>query len=139
MCLSKSGYRSKFVGMTAASAQSRNPFKGGVRSRFAAVLAILAIFGMLGLATWHDAMSHSHQAGGVVMLDDDHHEPASDHKPDAADLMHVAAHAVMQTVDLPSPPLLTSAMAPVVLVWALGLAVPAPSLAPLSILRPPKG
>lgn len=107
--------------------------------RLSALLAILALFGMLALATWHDAMPHVHDGDHVVSLDTDHHDHAPSQLPDQADLMHMAAHVVLQTVVVPAPPVVTAVLAPVPANWTLGTAEGSRSIPPLSILRPPRG
>lgn len=107
--------------------------------RLSALLAILALVGMLALANWHDAMPHVHHADHVVSLEADHHEQAPSEKPDQADLMHMAAHVVLQTVVVPTPPVVTAVLPLVALNWILGTVAGSRSLAPLSILRPPRG
>lgn len=107
--------------------------------RLFALSAILALFGMLALATWHDAKPHVHDAGHVVSVDRDHHDHAPAEQPDTADLMHLAAHAVLQTIVVPAPPVVAVLMKPVAEIWTLASAKAARSLAPLAILRPPRG
>jgi len=107
--------------------------------RLSALLAILALFGMLALANWHDAMPHVHDGDHVVSLETDHHDHAPGQQPDQADLMHLAAHAVLQAIDLPAPPGVALLIVPVTETWMLGAAELARSIAPSSILRPPRG
>lgn len=107
--------------------------------RLSALLAILALFGMLALANWHDAMPHVHDGDHVVSLGTDHHEHAPGQQPDQADLMHMAAHVVLQTVVVPAPPVVTAVLAPVPANWTPGTAEGSRSIPPLSILRPPRG
>ncbi|MES2022861.1 MAG: hypothetical protein V4460_16325 [Pseudomonadota bacterium] len=107
--------------------------------RFSALLAILALFGMLALANWHDAMPHVHDGDHVVSLETDHHDRAPGQQPDQADLMHMAAHVVLQTVVVPAPPVVTGALAPALASWTLGTTEGSRSIAPVSILRPPRG
>ncbi|AUW60544.1 hypothetical protein C1T17_20175 (plasmid) [Sphingobium sp. SCG-1] len=139
ICLSIGVLPVRFATMTALSARSHVPVKGTLRMRLSALLAILALFGMLALANWHDAMPHDHDADHVVSLETDHHGRAPGEKPDQADLMHMAAHVVLQTVVVPAPPVVTAGLAPVALNWILGTVAGTRSLAPLSILRPPRG
>jgi hypothetical protein len=139
ICLSMCVLRVRLDGMTALSARSRVPVKGTLRLRLSALFAILALVGMLALANWHDAMPHVHDADHVVSLETDHHERAPDEKSDQADLMHMAAHVVLQTVVVPAPPVVTALLAPVLEGWVLGTVAGSRSLAPLSILRPPRG
>lgn len=125
--------------MTASSIRLRTSVGACVRMRLFALSAILALFGMLALATWHDAMPHVHDVGHVVSVDSDHHDHAPAEQPDTADLMHLAAHAVLQTIVVPAPPVVASLMKPVAEIWTLASAKATRSLAPLAILRPPRG
>ncbi|MDK8187391.1 MULTISPECIES: hypothetical protein [Sphingomonas] len=127
--------------MTALSALSRRPSRVGAPRRLSALIAMFAVVGMLVLATWHDALPHVHEAGHIVSvaLDDHEHDHAPSQQPDTADLMHLAAHAVLQTIDLPSPPVLAALMAPMAAAWARAPASGGHSLPPPSILRPPRG
>ena len=125
--------------MTASSIRLRTPVGACVRMRLFALSAILALFGMLALATWHDAMPHVHDAGHVVSVDRDHHDHAPAEQPDTADMMHLAAHAVLQTIVVPAPPVVAALVKPVAEIWAFASAKAARSLAPLAILRPPRG
>lgn len=106
--------------------------------RFSALLAILALFGMLALATWHDALPHVHDKDHPASVDI-HHAPTPDHQPDLADLMHVAAHAVLQTVVTPASPVVVMPILPAKSIWTLVRIEFGGSLAPSSILRPPRG
>ncbi|SDD26887.1 hypothetical protein SAMN05444678_11142 [Sphingomonas sp. YR710] len=123
--------------MTTLSTGSRPP-RESARMRFSALLAILALFGMLALATWHDAAPHVHDADHPASVDV-HHAPTPDHQPDLADLMHVAAHAVLHTVIPPTSPVIVMAIAPVTSGWMPAQTQFHGSLAPPSILRPPRG
>ena len=125
--------------MTASSVRLRASVRARARMRLFALSAILALFGMLALATWHDAMPHVHDAAHVVSVDQDHHDHAPAEQPDTADLMHLAAHAVLQTIDVPAQAVVASLLKPVAATWARAPAEAARSIAPSSILRPPRG
>src|SRR3546814_21135290 len=88
--------------MTASSVSLRASVRACACMRLFALSAILALFGMLALTTWHDAMPHVHDAAHVVSIDRDHHDQAPAEQPDTPDLMHLAAHAVLQTIPVPS-------------------------------------
>lgn len=124
--------------MTALSV-SRRPLAGSFVRRLAAVLALFAMVGMLGLATWHDGMPHVHSATHADTVDRDHHEHAPDSQPDMADLMHMAAHAVLQTVVVPPQPLLAGTMPVVAVRWIVAAPQSARSIRTAEILRPPRG
>jgi hypothetical protein len=53
--------------------------------------------------------------------------------------MHMAAHVVLQTIVVPPPPMVTTVLAPLSANWTPGTAKDSRSLAPLAILRPPRG
>tara|TARA_R110000868_G_scaffold31382_1_gene115177 strand:+ start:1832 stop:2245 length:414 start_codon:yes stop_codon:yes gene_type:complete len=125
--------------MTASSIRSRTSARVSARVRLFASFAILALFGMLALATWHDAKPHVHDAGYVVSVNGDHPEQAPAEKPDTADLMHLVAHAVLQTIDVPAPLVVAALMKPAAEIWTLASAKAAHSLDPSAILRPPRG
>lgn len=124
--------------MTALSI-SRRPQAGSFVRRLAAVLALFAMVGMLGLATWHNGIPHVHSAAHSASVDLDHHEHAPASQPDTADLMHMAAHAVLQTFDVPAQPKLAATMPPVPVRWAMASPQAADSIRPEAILRPPRG
>ncbi|MES2057217.1 MAG: hypothetical protein V4564_14885 [Pseudomonadota bacterium] len=124
--------------MTALSI-SRRPQAGSIFRRLAAILALLAMVGMLGLATWHDGMPHVHSATHSASVDLDHHEHAPASAPYMADLLHMAAHAVLQTVNVPAEPKLAEALPPVAVRWAMASSQAAGSIRPDTILRPPRG
>lgn len=125
--------------MTASSVRLRASVRACVRMRLFALSAILALFGMLALATWHDAIPHIHDAAHVISVDRDHHDHAPAEQPDTPDLMHLAAHAVLQTIDVPAQAVIVALLKPVTAIWARDPAEAARSIAPSSILRPPRG
>ncbi|WP_225010192.1 hypothetical protein [Novosphingobium percolationis] len=127
------------IDMTASSVRLRASVRACARMRLFALSAILAMFGMLALATWHDAMPHVHDVGHVVSVDRDHHDHVPAEQPDTPDLMHLAAHAVLQTIDVPAQAMVESLLKPVAAIWARAPAEAARSIAPSSILRPPRG
>lgn len=125
--------------MTASSIRLRTSVRAYGSMRLMALSALLALFGMLALATWHDAMPHVHDAGHVVTVDRDHPDHAPAEQPDTADLMHLAAHAVLQTIVVPAPPVVAALMKPDAEIWTIAAEKAARSVAPLAILRPPRG
>lgn len=127
------------IDMTASSVRLRASVRAYARMRLFALSAILALFGMLALAIWHDAMPHVHAVANVVSVDQDHHDHAPAEQPDTADLMHLAAHAVLQTIDVPAQAVVVALLKPVSGIWARAPAEAARSIAPSSILRPPRG
>ena len=79
------------------SISTRRFGSGGALGRVAALMALFAMIGVLALSTWHDGMPHSHAAVHATSVDRDHHEHAPSKTPDMADVLHMAAHAVIQT------------------------------------------
>src|SRR3546814_10299761 len=104
--------------MTASSVSLRASVRACACMRLFALSAILALFGMLALTTWHDAMPHVHDAAHVVSIDRDHHDQAPAEQPDTPDLMHLAAHAVLQTIDVPAQAVVVALLKPVTAIWA---------------------
>jgi hypothetical protein len=107
--------------------------------RFSALFAILALIGMVALAYWHDAMPHVHDIDHIVSIDPAQHEHAPRKTADSADLMHMAAHAVLQTIDVPAPPVLADMIVPIMAIWTFAPAETGRASTPQSILRPPQG
>ncbi|WP_298400482.1 hypothetical protein [Sphingobium sp.] len=112
----------------------------------------MALLSMLALATWHDALPHVDDVEHAHAVQVDHHEHASDHhqhasghhqhdsddQPDSADIMHVAAHAVFQTIALPGQPIIGAMLFAAITRWVLGPSVSFESVKPGSLLRPPR-
>ena len=111
---------------------------GSLWQRVAALLALCAMVGMLSLATWHDGMPHDHAPVHAASVDLDHHEHAPSNQPDPADIMHQAAQAVTQSVDVPSQPLLASTMLPVAIRWRVAPPGAGGAIRPQALLRPPR-
>jgi hypothetical protein len=105
----------------------------------AALLGLLAMIGLIGLATWHDGLPHSHAPVHAANIDTDHHDHAPSDQPDPSDVLHLAAHAVAQTVDLSSRPLVSLTLFTVSLRWTLVTTSLPVSASPFKILRPPRG
>lgn len=101
--------------------------------------AILALFGMVSLTTWHDVEGHVQGPDQVATTDRDHPDYTPVERPDTADLIHLAAHAVLQTIVVPSPLVVAAFMKPVSEIWTIAAAKAARPIAPLAILRPPRG
>lgn len=110
-------------------------------SRFqclAALLGLLAMVGVIGLATWHDGMPHSHAPVHAASVDADHHDHAPADQPDPSDALHLAAHAVAQTIDLSARLLIGVTLFTVTLRWALASSSLPVTARPFEILRPPR-
>jgi hypothetical protein len=103
-------------------------------------MLILAVVGMFALATWHEAKVHFHDADHVVTIDKNHHDAAPDTPDDNdnTDSMHLSVHAGLQFVVVPAPTILVAAIAPAISTWTLALSTLNRTLAPASILRPPR-
>ena len=125
--------------MTSLLASLRPSRKGGALARYPVLLAFLAVFGVLALTAWHEALPHVHGSDHAIEADRDHHDGAPDTMPDSPNPMHQAAHDAQQSTDLVVAPLLVTALEPVATAWAM----PPPALnrapPPQSILRPPQG
>lgn len=125
-----------------------------MRRRLTALCGILALFSMVTLATWHDALphmddvEHAHATGldHHARASGHHHEHASGHhshddKDDDAgssDIVHVAAHAVVQGVDVPAQPVVGMTQFAAVNLWDMAPAKHIDSVKPDSLLRPPR-
>jgi hypothetical protein len=119
-----------------------------------ALLGILALFSMVTLATWHDALphidnvEHSHATGfdHHARASDHHHEHASGHHSHddedddsgGSDIVHVAAHAVVQGVDVPAQPVVGVSQLAAANLWVMAPAKLIDSVKPDSLLRPPR-
>lgn len=124
--------------MTALSIRQRafaTPQQG---ARFFALLGVLALFGMIALATWHDALPHMHTPDHAVSVDLDHHDGSSPDENDIPDLIHIAAHVVIQTVDVPSQSILAAATVSSTMAWGMVRSNRIGSIKPESLLRPPR-
>ena len=112
-----------------------------VRLRLPVLAMLLALLGMVALTTWHDALAHVHDADHVAVIDlDGHvHDSRSDGQQDTDDPVHMAAHAATQSIVVPPQPVTPVAVALIAPLWASPPAVSGRSLAPPSILRPPRG
>ncbi len=106
--------------------------------RFSALLALLALVGMLALSYWHDAMPHVHDMDQVVHIDAAQHVHAPDTAPDNDDMMHIAAHVVLQTIAIPASPVLADFIVPRLAMWSVAPPETGRTASPLSILRPPQ-
>jgi hypothetical protein len=123
-----------------------------LRVRFVALFGILGLLSMMALATWHDSFPHvdivdSRYDTQVGYHDhgSDHHDRAnSDHshgvkdQPNGSDMIHVAAHAVVQGVDIPAQPVIAMMQVASVARWVMAPAGRIDSLKPDSLLRPPR-
>lgn len=106
------------------------------------LLALMALVGVSGLSTWHGAAAH--HDGAVATASDTHmHSSAplvrdAHRTADPDDMIHLAAHVVMQGLALPSavePAIYAAAIEPN---WSRVCADFVPGLQPASLLRPPR-
>ncbi|HEX7819457.1 MAG TPA: hypothetical protein VF463_02435 [Sphingobium sp.] len=131
--------------MTVSPARRNYILPGRKSMRFSALLAFLALIGMVALSYWHDAMPHVHDVdhlAGISQemgIDPVQHVHAPGHLPDSDDMMHIAAHVVLQTITIPASPILAEILVPRLTMWSLSPAETGRPSAPLSILRPPQG
>jgi len=109
-----------------------------VRGRpMALLLMMLALVGMVVLASWHDSKPHVHDVTGaehVIELGD--HHPGD--RPQPADPLHLAAHVVLQGIAMPAEPAVAGTAPALAAVWTMAGPVAVHSLPPVSILRPPR-
>ena len=109
----------------------------GRRRPLAALLAMLALIGMVALATWHDSHPHDHDVDGAVhVLQLGDHHPGNEPQPD--DPVHAAAHVVLQGIAIPAVPFIGTLLFAVMTLWGVRLAAPVRSIPPAAILRPPR-
>lgn len=100
-----------------------------------AVLALIAVFSMSVLSTWHSAMPHDDQYAHAV-VETHHHAEPDEGDPDSA--IHLAAHIVGQSLGLPMAtaeaihPTSSGAS------WSTARVVLKAGLDPTSLLRPPQ-
>ena len=99
-----------------------------------APLALLAVFGLIGLSGWHDAVVHDEDPVHVVSVVHNHAGSKSD--PDAP--IHLLAHSIGQWVDyggaIPTPHLIPIADRR----WAIANYDLPGGLDPAALLRPPR-
>lgn len=102
----------------------------------ALLLMMLALVGMVVLASWHDSKPHVHDIGSEHVIELGDHHPGD--RPQPSDPLHLAAHVVLQGIAMPAEPAV-AATAPVVAVaWTMAGPAAVHSLPPNSILRPPR-
>ncbi len=129
----------KRLAVTSLLSRLRPSRRGGVVARFPVLLAFIAVFGMLALTSWHEALPHMHDSEHVFEADRDHHTSAPDTMPDNANPMHQAAHDAQQSSGPAASPLLAVALESIATAWVMMPDALNPSLLPHSILRPPQG
>ncbi|OHT17970.1 hypothetical protein BHE75_04474 [Sphingomonas haloaromaticamans] len=109
-----------------------------VRGRpLALLLMLLALVGMVGIASWHDSKPHVHDiasAEHVIELSD--HHPGD--LPQPSDPLHLAAHVVLQGLAIPAEPAVIATAPALAVVWTMAGPAAVDSLPPISILRPPR-
>lgn len=100
-----------------------------------AMLALIAMFSMSVLSTWHSAMPHDDQPP-VTVMETHHHAESDPGDPDSE--VHLAAHSVGQSLALPTAaaeaihPTSSDAS------WSTTRVVLKAGLDPTSLLRPPQ-
>ena len=100
-------------------------------------LAMVALLGMVVLASWHDSLPHVHDAAGAtVTIELGDHHPGD--RPEPGDPVHSAAHVVLQGIAIPAEPVMLAAAPMLLFVWAVTRSAAIRSIPPASILRPPK-
>ena len=116
---------------------------------FGAVLAFVAMLGLVAASGWHSAMVHDHMPVQVAAVDHDHdhdHSVAAEHDDHAPDKqnggdgpVHVLAHAAGHWVAFEAPatapvPTIAAARA-----WSILTASLPGGIDPSKLLRPPRG
>ena len=102
-----------------------------------AILALVALLSVFGASTWHSANFHDDAPAAFVSNHHDHDQGAQDHD-DGDSAVHIAAHIVGHGLDLPADSASPPAVADGVAAWAWTEFLPATSLDPASLLRPPQ-
>lgn len=101
-----------------------------------ALLAIIALFGVVGVSGWHNAVIHSHDHVHAATADQ---PPVPAKQTDTEAPIHLLAHAIAQwvapTESIPAP-LRTLIVGRV---WLLLAVVPEAGIDPYALLRPPRG
>lgn len=101
-----------------------------------ALLAMIALFGIVGVSGWHNAVIHSHDHVHAAAADQ---TPVPAKQTDTEAPIHLLAHAIAQWVaptgSIPAP--LRTFI--VNRVWLLLAVVPEAGIDPYPLLRPPRG
>ncbi|CAM3067679.1 hypothetical protein I6G65_01745 (plasmid) [Sphingomonas paucimobilis] len=116
---------------------------------FGAVLALVAMLGLVAASSWHSAMVHDHVPVQVAAVDHDHdhdHAAAAEHNDHAPakqtggdSPVHVLAHAAGHWVAFDGP---TTAKVPAIVAaraWSILTTSLASGIDPSKLLRPPRG
>lgn len=113
----------------------RDPRKSR-RTFLGAVLAVIAVFGLIALSGWHNTVVHDDDAIHVTSIEH-RHGPSKQADPDAP--IHLLAHAVGQWVATTGL-LAAPAVSMIVLHnWAAFEACLRGGIDPAALLRPPRG
>ena len=106
----------------------------------AALLAVVAMIGMVALSTWHAAEIHGDPPTRLVSLIDAHpdHQNSSNTVSDPEAAIHFAAHAVGHSLALPVETLLMLRISFTRQIWTATTNALRPGPAPASLLRPPR-
>lgn len=100
------------------------------------LLMMLALVGMVVLASWHNSKPHVHDIGSEHVIELGDHHPG-DH-PQPSDPLHLAAHVVLQGIAIPAEPVMIATAPAIAVVWMMVRPPAVHSLPPVSILRPPR-
>ncbi|WP_140852451.1 hypothetical protein [Sphingomonas glacialis] len=109
--------------------RSRSVFLG-------AVLAVVAVFGMMAVSGWHTAMVHDDDAMHVAAVEHDH-APSQPTDPDAP--IHLLAHTLGQWVTIAEPFATLIVIVVADRSWSAPEANFRSGIDPAALLRPPRG
>lgn len=100
-----------------------------------AILAVLAVFGLIALSGWHSAVIHDDDAIHVTSVEH-YHGPSKQADPDAP--IHLIAHAVSQWVTTAASVAAPAAAMIAAQDWAACDASLRGGIDPAALLRPPR-
>jgi len=114
---------------------------------FGAVLALVAMLGLVAASSWHSVMVHDHMPVQVAAVDHDQAHPVAvehdDHAPakqtGGDGSVHLLAHAAGHWVAFDAPATAALPTIAVVRAWSILTASLAGGIDPSKLLRPPRG
>lgn len=111
-------------------ARSRSALRG-------VLLALIALLTMTTVSTWHGASVHDDDAVHLVLVEAAHAHTGQDHD-DLDGAVHLAAHMIGQSVDVPAAAIAPFHALLTTVSWSTARSTLAAGLAPPSLLRPPQ-
>lgn len=116
--------------------------RNGRSALLCALLALVAVLGMTGASGWHSASFHDDGASQTASMShdhgDSHHEPPAS-GDDSTSPIHVAAHAIGHSVDLPTLDAAPVRWTRLAFTYDLSRVPTLSGRDPASLLRPPRG